>query len=113
MLIDSHIHIGMEQECKETINDSKYRSIYKIYSCINPKTIRDTDIFLRDVDNFFAIPLFFCETNVEKANADLIKRVENDPRAIPILLMCKNQNLNNLIFLLNYNNINNFCQYFL
>lgn len=103
MLIDSHIHFGREHECEKTIRNSKYKDIYKIYSCINPKTIGDTDIFLRDVDNFFAIPLFFCETNIEKANDDLIKRVENDPKAIPILLMCKNQNLNNLIFLLNYN----------
>lgn len=103
MLIDSHIHIGMEHECEETIKNSEYKDIYKIYSCINPTTIRDTDIFLRDVDNFFAIPLFFCETNVEKANVDLIKRVENDSKAIPILLMCKNQYLSNLIFLLNYN----------
>ena len=47
--------------------------------------------------------MFFCETNVEKANYNLIKRVEDNSKAIPILLMCKNQNLNNLIFLLNYN----------
>ena len=103
MIIDSHVHLGSENECEKTINNSKYKKLYKIYSCINPKTIGDTDIFLRDVNNFFAIPLFFCETNVEKANYNLIKRVEDNSKAIPILLMCKNQNLNNLIFLLNYN----------
>lgn len=103
MIIDSHVHLGTENECEKTINNSKYKKLYKIYSCINPKTIGDTDIFLRDVNNFFAIPLFFCETNVEKANYNLIKRVEDNSKAIPILLMCKNQNINNLIFLLNYN----------
>ncbi|MBR3249630.1 MAG: amidohydrolase family protein [Clostridia bacterium] len=103
MLIDSHIHLGNKKECEEIINNSRYKNKYKIYSCINPKTIDGTDIFLRDVDGFFAIPLFFCETDIEKANTELINRVENDSRAIPILLMCKNENLNNLIFLLNYN----------
>ena len=103
MLIDSHVHLGEEEECRRIIKTSKYKDIYKIYSCINPKTIGDKDVFLRDVDNFFAIPLFFCETNIEKANNELIKNIENNPKAIPILLMCKNKHLNNLIFLLNYN----------
>lgn len=103
MIIDSHVHIGNEKECEKIIKTSKYKDIYKIYSCINPKTINDTNVFLKDVDNFFAIPLFFCETNIEQANKMLIKEVENNPKAIPILLLCKNQNINNLIFLLNYN----------
>lgn len=102
MLIDSHIHIGEEEECRNIIENSKYKDLYRIYSCFNPKTINDTEIFLKDVDNFFAIPLFFCETNIEQANDDLIKRIENNPKAIPVLLMCKNQCLKNLIFLLDY-----------
>ena len=103
MLIDSHVHIGNKNECEKIIKNSQYKETYKIYSCINPKTISDQDIFLQDVDNFFAIPLFFCETDIEKANTELVKQIENDPKAIPILLMCKNQHLNNLIFMLNYN----------
>ncbi len=103
MIIDSHVHIGNENECEKIIKNSSYKDIYKIYSCINPKTIRDQEVFIREVDNFFAIPLFFCETDIEKANAELIRQIENNPKAIPILLMCKNQHLNNLIFMLNYN----------
>ena len=103
MLIDSHIHLGDKEECEEIIKTSKYKDYYRVYSCINPKTINGTDTFLKDVDNFFAIPLFFCETNIEKANEELIKRIDNNSKAIPILLLCKNQHLNNLIFMLNYN----------
>ena len=102
MLIDSHIHIGNEKECEEIIKNSKYKNVYRIYSCINPKTINSTKRFLRDVDKYFAIPLFFCETNIEDANRLLLKQIENDSKAIPILLLCKNQNLNDLILLLDY-----------
>lgn len=103
MLIDSHIHIGNEKDCENTINNSEYKDIYRIYSCINPKTIGSSEMFLKDVDKFFAIPLFFCETNIEKANEELMKRVENSSKAVPVLLLCKNKYLSNLIFLLNYN----------
>lgn len=102
MLIDSHVHLGEEEECRRIIETSKYKDLYRIYSCFNPKTINDTEVFLKDVDKFFAIPLFFCETNIEQANDQLIKKIEKNPKAIPVLLMCKNQYLNNLIFLLNY-----------
>ena len=103
MVIDSHVHIGNELECKNIIENSKFKDLYKIYSCINPKTISEQNVFLKDVDNYFAIPLFFCETNIEKANLDLVKYAESDKRAIPILLLCKNKYLKNLIFLLDYN----------
>ncbi len=103
MIIDSHIHLGNQNECEDILKTSKFKDVYRIYSCINPKTIGSTNVFLRDVDKFFAIPLFFCETNIEKANEELLKQIENSSKAIPILLLCRNQYVNNLIGLMDYN----------
>ncbi len=103
MLIDSHIHIGNEKECEDIIKNSKFKDVYRIYSCINPKTIPTTANFIKDVDKYFAIPLFFCETNIEDANKLLVRQIQNDNKAIPILLLCKNTNLKDLILLLDYN----------
>ncbi len=103
MLIDSHIHIGNREECRQIIENSQYKDIYRIYSCINPDTISTTSEFLKDVDKYFAIPLFFCETNIEEANKKLLEDVKDDEKAIPILLLSKNENLSNLQQVMEYN----------
>lgn len=101
MIIDSHVHIGKKDECENIIKNSKFKDIYRLYSCINPDTIDNTKKFLKDVDKYFAIPLFFCETDIEEANKLLLDMIKNDKKAIPILLLPKNNN--NTINLLKYN----------
>ena len=70
MIIDAHIHIGERDWCKKTIETSEYKDLYRIYSCIDPEVVSETNEFLKGVDKYFTIPLFFCESNIEKTNAD-------------------------------------------
>lgn len=94
MLIDTHIHIGDRDECQYLVNNSIYRDIYRLYSCIKPDAISSTDEFLKDVDKYFAIPLFFFETDIDKANDKLLKKIEEDKKAVPILLLPRNESIN-------------------
>lgn len=102
MIIDSHVHIGDRDICEDTILHSKYKDYYRIYSCINPDAILSTEEFLKDVDKYFAIPLFFCETDIKEANFSLLQKVGKDERAIPILLLCKNNELGEMEPLFSY-----------
>ena len=103
MLIDSHVHIGDKEWCKNIIETSKYKDLYKIYACINPEYISNTNEFLADVSAYFAIPLFFCESNIEETNKRLLESIKDDKRAIPILLVCNNENKMELFEQLQYN----------
>ena len=61
-------------------------------------------MFLNDVDKYFAIPLFFCESNIEEANNELMSRIGDDEKAIPILLLPKSNNeLEKTVLELKYN----------
>lgn len=103
MVIDAHVHIGEREWCKKIIENSKYKDLYRIYSCIDPEVISETNDFLKEVDKYFAIPLFFCETNIEEANNKLITKINNDKNAIPILLLPNSDNIKDLVLRLNYN----------
>lgn len=103
MIIDAHIHIGERDWCKKTIETSEYKDLYKIYSCIDPEVVSETNDFLSDIDKYFAIPLFFCESNIEKANNDLLLRIKDDKKAIPILLLPNNNHMKELLLNLRYN----------
>lgn len=102
MLIDTHIHIGDRDECHYIVNNSKYRNIYRLYSCIKPDVILETDRYLQDVDKYFAIPLFFFETDIDEANTKLIDKVENDKKAIPVLLLPRNNSVEKTSEMMNY-----------
>ena len=103
MIIDAHIHIGEKDWCKKTVETSKYKDLYRIYSCIDPEVVSETNDFLKDIDKYFAIPLFFCESNIEKANSDLMLRIKDDKKAIPILLLPSSNHMNELLLNLKYN----------
>lgn len=103
MIIDAHIHIGERDWCKKTIETSEYKDLYRIYSCIDPEVASETSDFLKDVDKYFAIPLFFCESNIEKTNTDLLSKVKDDKKAVPILLVPNNEHLKELLLNLKYN----------
>lgn len=103
MIIDAHIHIGERDWCKKIIETSEYKDLYRIYSCIDPEVVSETSDFLKDVDKYFAIPLFFCESNIEKTNAYLLSKVKDDKKAVPILLVPNNDHLKELLLNLKYN----------
>ncbi len=104
MIIDAHVHIGEKTWCKKIIETSEFRNLYRIYSCIDPEVISETNVFLNDVDKYFAIPLFFCESNIEEANNELMSRIGDDEKAIPILLLPKSNNeLEKTVLELKYN----------
>lgn len=103
MLIDSHVHIGERNMCKKIVETSPYRNYYKAYSCINPDTVLETKNFLKDVDYYYAIPLFFRETTILENNLQLLERIKGDEKAIPILLVSNNEDINSLLNIIQYN----------
>lgn len=103
MLIDSHVHIGNKEWCEDVLHTSEYKELYRIYSCIKPEFISNTQDFLKDVTYYFSIPLFFCENNIEETNKKHLERISLDSKAIPVLLLCNNRNKESLFNILEYN----------
>lgn len=102
MIIDSHVHIGDRDLCEYTVKNSPYKDIYRAYGCIDPEVVSTTSEFLKDVDRYWAIPLFFCEYDIDKTNEDLLNQIKNDEKAVPILLLTKNESLDRLKDMMQY-----------
>ena len=95
---DSHIHIGDYASNKYLVNNSKYREKYKLYSAINPEMILNQIEYTKELDDFFAIPLFFKETDIQKCNQYVIDYCNKYQKGIPTLLIDNNKYFNS-----NYN----------
>lgn len=87
---DSHIHIGKYEDNKFLIENSEYRHKYKLYNAINTELIHLQDEYIKKLDNFFAIPLFFKETNIEDCNQYVIDYCKKINKGIPTLLINNN-----------------------
>lgn len=87
---DSHIHIGTYEENKIIIQNSEYKNKYKLYSLINPEMLNMQEEYTKMLDDFFAIPLFFKETNIERCNQFVINYCKKNNKGIPVLLIDKN-----------------------
>lgn len=88
---DSHIHIGDYVLNKHLVNNSKYKDMYKLYSAINPEMILNQIEYTKELDNFFAIPLFFKETDIQKCNKYVIDYCNKYKKGIPTLLIDNNK----------------------
>lgn len=97
MLIDTHIHIGDKQESKEMLLTSKYKNIYRLYACLNPEVIDNTESFVDKLDYFFAIPIVFCETDIKKANNLVLEYSKSNKSAVPVFLIDENKNFEGFV----------------
>ncbi len=89
---DSHIHIGEYEQNKYLIENSEYRKKYKLYSAIDPRLIEMQQQYTEQLDDFFAIPLFFKETKIEDCNQYVIDYCKEKKKGIPTLLLDTNEN---------------------
>lgn len=67
-IFDSHVHIGDAKLCKKILETTIYKQKYKLYSCIDPLVVEETDDYLHQLDGFYAIPLVFKEMSVSNSN---------------------------------------------
>ena len=98
-LYDSHLHIGEYNQSIRLLNNSIYRNKYRLYSSINQEVIFQQEQYTSQLDNFFAIPLFFKESNIQECNQYVIDYCKRIGKGIPVLLLDDNKYFND-----NYNN---------
>lgn len=103
MIIDTHLHIGDRNNCKEILRTSKFKDLYRLYSCLDVDTINETDRFIDKIDNFFAIPIVFCETDIIGANQYVLDYSMKHEKAIPVLLIGDNCNFERIASMSKYN----------
>ena len=91
---DSHLHIGSYQNTKMILENTIYLNKYKAYSSINPLTIKNQDIYLNTIDDFFAIPIIFKEINIEKENNYTKSFCKKIKKGVPVTLINNNEFFN-------------------
>ena len=89
---DSHLHIGNLKICSHILKNSTYKHKYKLYSSIDERILGKQEEYIKKLDGFFAIPLFFKESDIKNCNDYLIKYCLNCEKAIPVLLIDSNEN---------------------
>ena len=97
MLIDTHIHIGDKLESKRNLETSKFKNVYRLYACLDPDVIDNTEDFVKRLDYFFAIPIVFCETDIPKANNYVLKYSQNNSGAVAVFLIDENKNFEEFV----------------
>ena len=94
---DSHIHLGLYDEIKTILKDSPFKNKYKVYSSINIDNIKHQEAYLDTLEDFFAIPIIFKETNIQEENKKIIKAINDYGKGIPVLLIDDNDKYNDAI----------------
>ena len=103
MIIDTHLHIGDRDDCKEILQTSKFKDLYRLYSCLDVDTINQTERFVDKLDKFFAIPIVFCETDIVSANQYVLNYSDKQNKAIPVLLIGDNCKFETIASMSKYN----------
>lgn len=91
---DSHIHIGDCKKNSEILENSVYKNKYKLYSSISKNVMFQQDEYVSKLDDFFALPLFFKESNIQECNRFVIDYCNNIGKGIPVLLVDDNKSFN-------------------
>lgn len=89
---DSHVHIGDYKLNLYLLENSIYRNKYKLYSCIDSKVLSKQDQYISRLDDFFALPLFFKESNIRMCNEYVLNYCNEIKKGIPVLLIDDNIN---------------------
>lgn len=88
---DSHVHIGDYDITNNLLNNSKYKDKYRLYSAIDPEVIRQQDEYVRELEDFFVIPLFLKESEIMDCNKFVLNYCSNN-KGVPVLLVDNNKN---------------------
>lgn len=88
--IDTHVHIGDYDKIKIIIETSQYRTQYRLYSAIDPESIRQADDYLEQCESFIAMPIVLKELSVREENEFVLNYCRNNRKAIPMLLVGDN-----------------------
>lgn len=91
-IFDSHVHIGDAGLCKHILATTIYKNKYKLYSCIDPKVVEETDNYLQQLDAYYAMPLVFKELSVTDANIYLSNVITKYDNGIGVFLLENNTN---------------------
>ena len=86
-IIDTHIHFGNQKSCKNIVQKSLYKNVYKVYNSVNVTALSAFDDYVKNLDSFIVMPMVFKETDINQANNDVVKYFNDDLRAVPVLFV--------------------------
>lgn len=89
-LFDSHIHIGDPNLCRQILDATIYKNKYKLYSCIDPQVVEETDLYLQQLEAFYAMPMIFKEVSVAESNIYLSNVITKYNNGIGVFLLVNN-----------------------
>lgn len=89
---DSHVHIGNYETVSFILKNTKYLEKYKLYKAINIENIKNQEIYLKSLSDFFAIPIIFKEISIQQENKFVTTFCENFGKGVPVTLIDNNQN---------------------
>ena len=91
---DSHIHVGNFERVKKILNETKFINKYKLYTAIDPMMINETNTYIKEVDDFFAMPIIFKEINIEQENEFLKEYCSSLGKGVPVEIINNNSFFN-------------------
>ena len=102
-IIDTHVHIGNKEKCREIVSNSPYKNIYKLYDSINVEALDYINEYTKELDNYFAMPMVFKETNISIANEEILIYANKNRKAIPVLLVPNDDDFDSTLNKMRYN----------
>lgn len=90
---DAHLHIGDYIRCKKILSESEYKEKYKLYKEINLRLVEYQCNYLKELDNFFAIPIIFKEINIDLENIYVSCFCQQFGKGIPVSIITNNFNV--------------------
>ncbi len=87
---DSHVHIGNSERTKKILKETTFSQKYRLYSAVNPKVVEETQDYISNIKDFFAIPIVFKETDIELENMFVRDFCTELNKGIPVELLNTN-----------------------
>lgn len=102
-IIDTHIHFGNQKSCENIVKNSLYKNVYKLYNSVNVNALGTFKDYVKNLDFFIVMPMVFKETDINKANNDIVEFFSDDLRALPVLFVPNDKDFDNNIRIMKYN----------
>ncbi len=84
MICDSHVHIGNYERACNILKTTEFANKYRLYSSVDTEKIRKQDEYISSLNNFFAIPIIFKETNIIQENIFVSNYCDIHKNGIPV-----------------------------
>ena len=102
-IIDTHIHFGNKKSCKDIVQKSLYKNVYKLYNSVNVTALSTFDDYVKNLECFIVMPMVFKEIDINQANNDIVKYFSDDLCAVPALFVPNDKDFDNNIKIMKYN----------